>query len=72
MYIICEKSKINRLGEEFDDEINIGDSDSVANLITLIEKIRSVKVAKRTMYTAIKTGQPIFGKYYIYKIKDKE
>ena len=35
MYIICEKSKINRLGEEFDDEINIGDSDSVANLIHL-------------------------------------
>ena len=72
MYIICEKSKINRLGEEFDDEINIGDSDSVANLITLIEKIRSVKVAKRTMYNAIKTGQPIFCFFYIYKMQAKE
>lgn len=71
MYIVCEKDKIDRLGIKLDDEINIGDRNNVDELIQLIKEIRDIKISKRTIYNAIKTGKPIFGKYYIYKIKDK-
>lgn len=72
MYIICEKDKINRLGEYLDNEINIGDSDSIDELVKLIESIRDIKISKRTIYQAIKDGKPIFNKYYIYKIKEED
>ena len=71
MYIVCEKTYIERLGKKLEDEMNIGDSDNVDELIKLIKDNQNIEIAKRTIYNAIKTGKPIFNKYYIYKIKEE-
>lgn len=71
MYIICEKTYIDRLGKQIDDETNIGNSESVEGLIKKLEQYSNLKIAKRTIYNAIKTEKPIYDKYYIYKIKEK-
>lgn len=72
MYIICEKDYIERLGNKLENETNIGDSDTVDDLIEIIKNNRDIEIAKRTIYNAIKTGKPIFNKYYIYKIREEE
>ena len=72
MYIICEKDDIERLGNKLENETNIGDSDTVDDLIEIIKNNRDIEIAKRTIYNAIKTGKPIFNKYYIYKIREEE
>lgn len=72
MYIICEKDYIERLGYKLENETNIGDSDTVDDLIEIIKNNRDIEIAKRTIYNAIKTGKPIFNKYYIYKIREEE
>ena len=70
MYIICEKSYIERLGEKIDDETNIHDSDSVNGIQKFLEK-QNVKITKRAIYYAIKNKNLIAEKYSIYKIKVK-
>lgn len=69
MYVIYEKSYIDRLGKQLDDQVNMGDSECVDGVIKLLEKHRNLKLSKRTIYQAIKSKKPIYNKYYIYKIK---
>lgn len=71
MYIICEKSYIDRLGDKVDDQTNIGDSDSVNGILKILETKRKLNLSKRAIYKSIKDKTPIYGKYYIYKIKSE-
>lgn len=72
MYVVYEKGYIKRLGIKLEDEINILDTDNITELIEQMKQKQNIKIAKRTIYQAIKSGKPIFDKYYIYKIKDEE
>ena len=71
MYVVYEKSYIKRLGIKLEDEINILDTDNITELIEQMKQKQDIKIAKRTIYQAIKSGKPIFDKYYIYKIKEE-
>ena len=70
MFIICEKSYIERLGKLIDDEINLYDSDSVAGIQNFL-KIQNINITKRAIYNAIKNKNLIKNKYSVYKIKVK-
>lgn len=70
MYIICEKSYIERLGEKLDDETNLHDSNSVEGIQEFLRK-QNVNVTKRAIYYAIKNKNLIADKYWVYKIKVK-
>jgi len=72
MYVVYEKIYNEKLGKLQEDEINIIDSDNISELIEKIKEKQKVSIARRTIFNAIKTKQPIFNKYYIYKIKDEE
>ena len=72
MYIVCEKIYTKRLGEDLEDEINIIDSDDINELINQMKNKQKIDIARRTIFNAIKTKKPIFDKYYIYKIKEKD
>lgn len=69
-YVIYEKSYIERLGEKIDDEINIGDSDSVLGILRILEHKRNFKTTKMSVYRSIKNKEPIRDKYIIFKMKD--
>lgn len=71
MYIVCEKSFVDKLGVKIEDEINIIDSDNIGELIELMKEKQKIEIARRTIFNAIKTGKPIFDKYYIYKINEE-
>lgn len=68
-YVIYEKSYIDRLGEKINDEINMGDSESINGILKLLETKRNIKVTKRAIYKSMKTNKPIKDKYFIFKIK---
>ena len=70
MFIICEKSYIERLVKLIDDEINLYDSDNVVGIQNFL-KIQNVNVTKRAIYNAIKNKNLIKNKYSVYKIKVK-
>ena len=70
MFIICEKSYIERLGKLIDDEINLYDSDSVTGIQNFL-KIQNINITKRAIYNAIKNKNLIKNKYSVYKIKVK-
>ena len=70
MYIICEKTYIERLGEKHDDETNLYDSDDVKSLLIFLKK-QNVDITKRALYYAIKNKTLINNKYTIYKLKVK-
>ena len=72
MYVVYEKSYIEKLGNRLEDEVNILDTDNIAELIKEMKEKQNVEIAKRTIYQAIKSGKPVFNKYYIYKIKEEE
>lgn len=69
-YVIYEKSYIERLGQLIDDEINIGEGDSVKDVVYLLKKLRNFEIKKSVVYKSLKTKQPISNKYIIYKMKD--
>ncbi len=69
-YVIYEKSYINRLGQLIDDETNIGESDSIKDVIVLLKKLRDFEIKKSVVYKSIKTKQPISDKYTIFKMKE--
>ena len=68
IYVVYQKTYIERLGELIDDEMHLLDSDNVDNLLKLL-KSKNIDVAKSTIYKAIKTKKPIYDKYFVYKIK---
>lgn len=68
-YVIYEKSYIDRLGEKINDEVNMGDSESINGVLKLLETKRNIKVTKRAIYKSMKTNKPIKDKYLIFKIK---
>jgi hypothetical protein len=70
MYVIYEKDYIDRLGNKIDNQVNIGDSDSVNGVLKLLEKHRGLKLSKRVIYKSIQKKEPIYNKYYIFKIKE--
>lgn len=70
MYVIYEKEYIDRLGVKIDNQVNIGDSSCVDGILKILETKRNIKLSKRGIYKSIKTKQPIYNKYYIYKIKE--
>lgn len=69
-YVIYEKSYIDRLGQLIDDEINIGEGDSIKDVIYLLKKLRNFEIKKSVVYKSLKTKQPISNKYIIYKMKE--
>lgn len=69
-YVIYEKSYIDRLGKLIDDEVNIGDSESVLGVLRILKNKRNVKVEKRQIYKSIKNKVLINDKYLIFKMKD--
>lgn len=70
IYIVCEKSYIDRLGEKIDDETNLHDSNSVNGIQEFLKR-QNVEVTKRAIYYAIKNKNLIADRYSIYKIKVK-
>lgn len=70
MFIVCEKSYIERLGKLIDDEINLYDSDSVSGIQDFLKR-QNVNITKRAIYNAIKNKNLIKNKYSVYKIKVK-
>lgn len=68
-YVIYEKSYIDRLGEKINDEVNMGDSESINGILKLLETKRNLKITKRAIYKSIKNNKPIKDKYLIFKIK---
>lgn len=70
MFIVCEKSYIERLGKLIDDEINLYDSDSVSGIQDFLKR-QNINITKRAIYNAIKNKNLIKNKYSIYKIKVK-
>lgn len=69
-YVIYEKSYIDRLGKLIDDEVNIGDSESVLGVLRILKNKRNVKVEKRQIYKSIKNKVLIKDKYLVFKMKD--
>ena len=67
-YVVYEKTYIERLGELVEDETNLCDSNSIDSLIKKLND-RNIKVARATLYKAIKTKKAIYDKYFVYKIK---
>lgn len=70
MFIICEKSYIERLGKKIDDEINLYDSDNVNGIQEFLKR-QNVNITKRAIYNAIKNKNLIKNRYSVYKIKVK-
>lgn len=70
MFIVCEKTYIERLGKLIDDEINLHDSDNVNGIQEFLKK-QNVNVTKRAIYYAIKNKNLIADRYSVYKIKMK-
>lgn len=70
MFIICEKSYIERLGKLIDDEINLYDSDNIDGIQNFLKR-QNINITKRAIYNAIKNKNLIKNKYSIYKIKVK-
>lgn len=70
MYIVCEKTYFDRLGEKIDDEINLYDSDSIKGILEFLKK-ENIYITKRAVFYAIKNKTLIKNKYNIYKIKMK-
>lgn len=70
MFIICEKTYIDRLGTKIDDETNLHDSDNVNGIQEFLKK-QNINVTKRAIYYAIKNKNLIADKYSVYKIKMK-
>lgn len=70
MFIICEKSYIERLGKKIDDETNLYDSDNVSGIQEFLRK-QNVNITKRAIYNAIKNKNLIKNRYIVYKIKVK-
>lgn len=70
MFIICEKSYIERLGKLIDDEINLYDSDNVNGIQEFLKK-QNINITKRAIYNAIKNKNLIKNRYSVYKIKVK-
>lgn len=70
MYIVSEKTYIERLGKRIDDEINLYDSDDISSLINYLKR-QNIKITKRAIYYAIKNKTLIANKFNIYKIKVK-
>lgn len=70
MYVIYEKDYIDRLGKKIDNQVNIGDSNSVNGIVQILKNKRKLDITTRCIYKAIKTKVPISNKYYIYKIKE--
>lgn len=68
VYVVYEKTYIERLGEVIDDEMNLCESENVYNLIKLLRS-KNIKVAKAAIYKAIKSKKPIYNKYFVYKMK---
>lgn len=69
MYVLYEKTYIDRLGKRLDDEINILDGDTIEELLIKL-KSKNIKASRRTLFYALKTKSLINGKYYVYKIKN--
>ncbi len=67
-YVVYEKTYIERLGELIEDETNLWESDSVDDLVELLRS-KDVKMARSTIFKAIKTKKPVCDKYFVYKIK---
>ena len=67
-YVVYEKTYFTRLGKVIEDETNLCDSDNVDNLIQLLRD-KNIKVARATIYKAIKSRKPIYDKYFVYKMK---
>lgn len=67
-YVVYEKTYIERLGELIEDETNLGDSDSIEELLELLRS-KDIETSKRTIYRKIKNKEPIKDKFYVYKIK---
>ena len=70
MFIICEKSYIERLGKKIDDETNLYDSDNVSGIQEFLRK-QNINITKRAIYNAIKNKNLIKNRYTVYKIKVK-
>lgn len=69
-YVIYEKSYIERLGNKIDDEVNIGDSDTINGVVKLLKSKRDLELNERTIYRSLKSKQPIKEKYFIFRMKD--
>lgn len=69
-YVIYEKSYIERLGNKIDDEVNIGDSDTINGVVKLLKNKRDLELNERTIYRSLKSKQPIKEKYFIFRMKD--
>lgn len=69
MYVLYEKTYIDRLGKRLDDEINILDGDTIEELVRKL-KAKNIKASRRSLFYALKTKSLINGKYYVYKIKN--
>ena len=69
MYVIYEKSYIDRPTGLIPNETNIGDSNSVDGIVDILKIKRNINISKRTIYRSIKEKSIINDKYYIYKIK---
>lgn len=69
MYVLYEKTHIDRLGKRLDDELNLLDGDTIEELVKKL-KAKNIKASRRTLFYALKTKSLINGKYYVYKIKD--
>jgi hypothetical protein len=67
MYVLYEKTYIDRLGKRLDDEINILDGDTIEELLMKL-KSKNIKASRRTLFYALKTKSLINGKYLLYKI----
>lgn len=70
MFIVCEKTYIDRLGKLIDDETNLYDTDNIYRVQEFLKK-QNVEVTKRTIYNAIKTKKLIKNRYSVYKISVK-
>lgn len=70
MFIVCEKTYIDRLGKLIDDETNLYDSDNVNGIQDFLKK-QNVNISKRAIYNAIKNKNLIKNKYSVYKISVK-
>lgn len=70
MFIVCEKTYIDRLGKLIDDETNLYDTDNIYRVQEFLKK-QNVEVTKRTIYNAIKTKKLIKNRYSIYRLNVK-
>ena len=68
-YVAYEKTNLERLGKLIEDERYLIENDNVNDLMKQLLIKFGIHISRRAIFKSIKYNEPIFDKFFIYKIK---